>query len=103
MYTVYVKIGGKHPCESETCDAKNRMIEICIGSACHLKGSYHVIQKLRELIEKNKLTDMELKSAFCLGACGDGVSIRVNKEKVYSVKMEEVETFFFSEILDGRL
>lgn len=80
------------------------MIEICIGSACHLKGSYHVIQKLRELIEKNNLTTkVELKSAFCLGACGDGVSIRVNNDKIYSINMEEVETFFYSEILDVSL
>ncbi len=79
------------------------MIEICIGSACHLKGSYNVIQKLKQLIETQKLEDqVELKSSFCLGACGAGVSIRVDGDKVYSVQVDDVETFL-KQYLEGGL
>ncbi len=71
------------------------MIEICIGSACHLKGSYQVIQEMKELLQENGMTSqVELKSSFCLGACGDGVSIRVNGNQVYSIQADEVRTFF---------
>ena len=33
------------------------IINVCVGSSCHLKGSYDVIQKLKEMIEENKLED----------------------------------------------
>lgn len=75
------------------------MIEICIGSACHLKGSYQVIQRMKELLEENKLTDhVELKSSFCLGACGKGVSIRLKGEQVYSIQLDALDDFFETEI-----
>lgn len=71
------------------------MIEVCIGSACHLKGSYEVIQQLKQLIQEHDLDEtVELKSAFCLGACGGGVSIRINEEKVLSITPEETPKFF---------
>ncbi len=71
------------------------MIEICIGSACHIKGSYQVIGRIKELLEENKMTNqVELKSSFCLGACGEGVSIRLNGTDIHSVTMEDVDVFF---------
>ncbi len=71
------------------------MIEVCIGSACHLKGSYEVIQQLKQLIKDHDLEEtVELKSAFCLGACGGGVSVRINENKVLSIKPEETPQFF---------
>lgn len=78
------------------------MIEVCIGSACHLKGSYEVIEAMKKMIQGYKLTDLvELKSAFCLGACGDGVSIRINGDKIYSIVPEEAEEFFRTHILEA--
>ncbi|WZL82620.1 (2Fe-2S) ferredoxin domain-containing protein [Vallitaleaceae bacterium 9-2] len=71
------------------------MIEICIGSACHLKGSYNVIQDMKRLIAEHQLEEkVELKSSFCLGSCGSGVSIRVDGEKIYSIQADETEAFF---------
>ena len=34
-------------------------VSICIGSACHLKGSREVIQKLQKLVSENHL-DIEV-------------------------------------------
>ena len=43
-------------------------ISVCIGSACHLKGSYNVVSELQEMIEEHKLGDeVELTGVFCLG------------------------------------
>lgn len=71
------------------------MIEVCIGSACHLKGSYEVIQQLKQLIQEHDMEDtVELKSAFCLGVCGGGVSIRINEKDVLSITPEETSEFF---------
>lgn len=78
------------------------MIEVCIGSACHLKGSYDVIKRLKELLEEYEMTEkVELKSAFCLGSCGDGVSIRINNHRVHSISPEYVDAFFFSHIVEA--
>ena len=43
-------------------------VTICIGSACHLKGSREIIQKLQELVAKNGLGDkVDLNGSFRSG------------------------------------
>ncbi len=69
-------------------------ISVCIGSACHIKGSYEVIRKMKEYIETNSLEEeLELKSAFCLGKCSNAVSVSVNGERIESIAPEDVENF----------
>ncbi|MDS1002477.1 (2Fe-2S) ferredoxin domain-containing protein [Clostridium sporogenes] len=69
-------------------------INICVGSACHLKGSYKVINSIQNFIEKNNLKDkVEIKGSFCLGHCTEGVSVKV-KDQIYSVNEENTEEFF---------
>lgn len=71
-------------------------IYVCIGSACHLKGSYDIINKLTDLIKENNLDDnIEVRAKFCMGHCGgDGVSVRIDDGEVYSLKSDDVEKFF---------
>ncbi|MGO5067382.1 MULTISPECIES: (2Fe-2S) ferredoxin domain-containing protein [unclassified Clostridium] len=74
-------------------------INICVGSACHLKGSYKVINSIQNFIEKNNLKDkVEIKGSFCLGHCTEGVSVKV-KDQIYSVNEENAEEFFNNVIL----
>ena len=43
-------------------------VSICIGSACHLKGSREVIQKLQKLVSENHLDrEVDLNGDFCSG------------------------------------
>lgn len=38
-------------------------LSVCIGSSCHLKGSYEIVQKFQKLIADNSLEDrIELKA-----------------------------------------
>ncbi|MFA9398667.1 MAG: (2Fe-2S) ferredoxin domain-containing protein [Clostridiaceae bacterium] len=75
-------------------------IEVCVGSACHLKGSYNVINKLQDLVKSNKLDDKVLiKAAFCLGNCVNGVSVRIDEGLVYSVSDENAEEFFQENVI----
>lgn len=76
------------------------VIEICIGSSCHLKGAYNVIQTLQHILEERKLYDrVNMKSAFCMRNCGNpGVSVTVNGE-VYSVHAGNVVDFFDNTIV----
>ncbi len=75
-------------------------ITICIGSACHLKGSKKVVNRLQELIADNNLTEKaEMTGAFCMKKCGeDGVRVMVD-DKIFSVMPENVDEFFNAEIL----
>lgn len=78
------------------------VVQVCIGSACHLKGSYDVIMKLKGLIDEMGLEDkVELKSSFCLGQCSEAVSVKVDEEQIVSVSPEGVETFFAETIVGG--
>lgn len=79
------------------------VVYVCIGSSCHLKGSYDVIKKITELVEHNKLEEsVTVKAAFCLGKCTQSVSVRINEDEYFSVNKNDVREFFDSEIL-GRL
>ncbi len=61
-------------------------VSICIGSACHLKGSREVIKKLQQLVTDNKLDGkVDLNGDFCFGNCLKGVCVTVDGE-LYSVK-----------------
>ena len=74
-------------------------ITICIGSSCHLKGSRQIVEELQRLVAEKGLKDkIELAGKFCMGKCGEGVSVMIN-DTVYSVKPEEVDTFFKNEVL----
>jgi NADH:ubiquinone oxidoreductase subunit E len=79
-------------------------ISVCVGSACHLKGSYSVISGLQKLISDYKLEALvELKGAFCLGHCTEGVSVEIDEEdEIHSVNEKNVEEFFKDQII-GRI
>lgn len=75
-------------------------LEVCVGSSCHLKGSYAVINELKRLIMEYALENqIELKGCFCLGKCRDGVSLRVNGEIFTAVTIANVRTFFETEVV----
>ena len=76
------------------------IIDVCVGSSCHQKGSYEVIQLLQDLIEKNNLKDkVELKASFCLGDCMNGVSMRVDGEAIEDANPENIEEIFNRDII----
>lgn len=74
-------------------------ISVCIGSACHIKGSYNVINTFQQLIEEYNLSDkVDLKAVFCVGNCRGSVSVKINDE-VYSVSGTTARSFFQSEVM----
>lgn len=76
------------------------IVDVCVGSSCHLKGSYDVIQKLQKLIAENNLEDkVTLKASFCLGNCSNGVSMRIDGEAVSNANSDNIENIFKEQIL----
>ncbi len=74
---------------------------VCVGSSCHLKGSYEIIELLKARLEKESLTDkVELRGTFCLGKCGvAGVSIQVDDQIITGVTPKNFDEVFEKYIL----
>ena len=54
-------------------------LAICFGSACHLRGSYAVLEAFQGLFEKYKMKrSIDLEGAFCNGHCTEGVVIKTS-------------------------
>lgn len=75
-------------------------VYVCIGSSCHLKGSYDIVERLKTLIVKSKLTNkVTLKASFCMGDCLHPVCIRINEQKFNGITPQNIDAFFKKEIL----
>lgn len=71
----------------------------CIGSACHLKGSYNVINVFQQIIEEKNLNDkVEVCGSFCLGHCSEDVSVKV-EDDYFAVKPENAKEFFEENVM----
>ncbi len=76
-------------------------ISVCIGSSCHQKSSYAIMKEIKYMINENGLDEIvTLQSAFCLGHCADGITIKINDEIITGVGMGNIEQVFKAKILD---
>ena len=76
------------------------VIHVCVGSGCHLKGSYDIIHLFKEAINQYQLQDqVELKASFCLGNCMAGVSVKVNENILSHVTTSNFTHFFETHVL----
>lgn len=90
-------------------------IKVCVGSSCHLKGSYDVIEAFKRVIKKYDVEDLvDLQASFCLGNCARGVTVGCDGVEaaakgpqveavdggfiLHSVNADNVEELFATEI-----
>ena len=78
------------------------VVQICIGSSCHIKGSAELVKLFQQEIAKRKLEDeITLAGSFCTGKCNRiGVTIAVDDEVYTGVTPEEFNTFFEEKVLN---
>jgi NADH:ubiquinone oxidoreductase subunit E len=76
-------------------------IKVCVGSACHLKGSYNVINAFQEQINDHNLGEkITLKAIFCLDHCSQAVSVKLdNDDEIHSVSEKTVGEFFDNNVM----
>lgn len=75
-------------------------VAVCVGSACHLKGSEEVIRILQDLIAAYGLEDqVNLEGAFCQDHCTEGVVMHIGDELVTGVQRDGVFQLFQEKIL----
>lgn len=82
-----------------------KIVKVCIGSSCHVKGSHRVVAKFSEYI-KSKMADAEvvLTSSFCMGQCRNpGVAVSITDENgaetLYSVLPDDADNFIADHII----
>ena len=78
------------------------IIQICVGSACHLKGSEKLVGLFEDALKKYDLeNDVTLAGSFCTGKCNRiGVSITVDDEVSTGITKENFNEFFQDKILN---
>lgn len=77
------------------------IVQICVGSSCHLKGSEEIVELLQSAIKENALeNEVTLAGSFCTGQCNrQGVTITVDDDVVTGVTKENFKEFFAEKIL----
>ncbi len=77
------------------------IVQICVGSSCHLKGSEEIVALLQDAISQNGLdNDVTLAGSFCTGQCNRfGVTITVDDEVVTGITKDNFKEFFNDKIL----
>ena len=77
------------------------IIQICVGSSCHLKGSPEIVELLQKAVEQNHLEgEITLAGSFCIGKCNRvGVTIQVDDDVHTGITKENFKEFFQENVL----
>ena len=72
------------------------VINVCLGTACYVKGAQQIIDKLEELLKiKSGQTTPDRKFSIdttrCIGACGLAPVIAINGEVYGNITADDVE------------
>ena len=78
------------------------VVQICVGSSCHIKGSQQIVELMQKAVEEYKLDgDVVLMGSFCIGKCNrEGVTVQINDDVHVGVTAQNFKEFFKKNILD---
>ena len=79
------------------------IIQVCVGSSCHLKGSAEIVELLQKAVEEHHLEDeITLVGSFCIGKCNRiGVTVQVDDDVCVGITRETFKEFFNERVLKG--
>ena len=77
------------------------IIQVCVGSSCHLKGSAQIVELLQKAVEEHHLeNDITLAGSFCIGKCNRiCVTIQDDDAIHTGVTTENFKEFFTENVL----
>ena len=77
------------------------VIQVCVGSSCHIKGSPEIIELLTKAVKDSGLEDeITLAGSFCIGKCNrEGVTIQVDDTVFTGITPAGFDVFFEENIL----
>ncbi len=78
------------------------IVQVCVGSSCHLKGSADIVELLQRAVEEHHLEDdVVLSGSFCIGKCNRiGVTVQINDDVHVGITRENFREFFINNILN---
>ena len=78
------------------------IIQVCVGSSCHLKGSAEIVELFQKAVEENHLeNEITLAGSFCIGKCNRvGVTVQVDDDIHTGITRENFKEFFKENVLD---
>ena len=78
------------------------IIQVCVGSSCHLKGSSEIVELLQKAVTEYHLeNEVALAGSFCIGKCNRiGVTIQVDDDIHVGITKENFKEFFTENILN---
>ena len=78
------------------------IVQVCVGSSCHLKGSQEIVEMFERALEENRIEDeVVLTGSFCIGKCNRvGVTVQVDDDIHVGVTKENFKEFFKENVLD---
>lgn len=77
------------------------IVQVCVGSSCHLKGAPEIVEMLQSEVAKNHLEDeIVLTGSFCTGKCNRvGVTLAIDDEVYTGVTPATFKEFWNEKIL----
>lgn len=77
------------------------IVQICVGSSCHLKGAPEIVARMEKEISDGGLEDeVILTGSFCTGKCNRvGVTIAVDDDVYTGVTVETFREFWNDKVL----
>ena len=78
------------------------IIQVCVGSSCHLKGSPEIVELLQKAVEEYHLEDeVTLAGSFCIDKCNHiGVTIQVDDDIHAGITKENFKEFLQENVLN---
>ena len=77
------------------------IVQICVGSSCHIKGAPEIVELLQSAVKEYNLEDrVTLSGRFCIGQCNrDGVTLQVDDDIYTGSTCQNFKEFFEDKIL----
>ncbi len=77
------------------------IIQVCVGSSCHLKGSPEIVELLQKAVNEYHLENqVTLAGSFCIGKCNRvGVTVQVDDDIHVGITRENFKEFFQDNVL----
>ena len=77
------------------------IVQVCVGSSCHLKGSDAIVELIENAVKEHNIEDdVVLTGSFCIGKCNrTGVTVQINDDVHVGITTENFPEFFEKYIL----
>lgn len=78
------------------------IVQVCVGSSCHLKGSEEIVELFQKAVEAHHLEqEITLVGSFCIGKCNRiGVTVQVDDDVYTGITRETFQEFFKEKVLE---